>query len=146
MSFRICSAVLCFALAMVLVGCEGSWEASTYPAMGSISINGQIPEGAVVELRSVGDAPDVRDSRPWGLVDASGNYTLTTYKQNDGAPVGEYAVTVRWPPTISKPSLEDKLNGAYSDPNESKWKVSIAAEDNLLAKIEIKGAKLTARS
>ena len=34
---------------------------------------------------------------PRATVDKQGNFSLTTYEQADGAPPGEYLVTVEWP-------------------------------------------------
>lgn len=127
-----------------LVGCGGSdWQVQTYPSQGSVTINGEPPEGAVVELHSVGtQSPDVRDSRPWGIVQADGTYTLSTYEMGDGAPAGEYSVLIRWPPDVTKPSFADRLSGAFSTTEKSKWTVTIEQGDNELPLIEISGVKV----
>lgn len=127
---------------LTCLGCGGDWQAETHPAGGQISVNGEPPAGAVVELHATGEAVDVRNSRPWAIVQEDGSYTLSTYERNDGAPVGEYAVTVRWPPDVSQPSLSDRLNNAYVDPSRSQWKVTISEGDNELPPIEITGAKV----
>lgn len=130
-------------LLLSAIGCGGEdWQADTYPARGSISINGEPPEGAVVELHATGEQPDLRHSRPWGVVDQQGEFTLSTYRTGDGAPPGEYRVTVRWPPDVSQPSLADRLNGRYNDPQSSEFLVTIDEGDNELAKIEIEGARV----
>lgn len=127
----------------LFVGCGGEeWHAQTWPTTGSIMINGAAPEGAVIELRSSGQAPDTRDSRPWGVVDAQGKFMLTTYENGDGAPAGDYKVTVKWPPTVDRPSLVDRLDGAYSDPSRSPFSVSIDEGENTIEEIRITGAKI----
>lgn len=134
------------AVCMLCSGCGGDdWQASTYPASGQISINGQPPAGAVVELHAVGEVPDARNSRPWAVVQDDGSFTLTTYEAGDGAPVGEYAVTVRWPPDVSQPSLADRLGGAYATTERSRWNVTISNGDNALAPIEIDDAKVQSK-
>lgn len=127
-----------------LAGCDGGepWHADTYSASGSITINGEPPEGAVVELRSIGEPSDARDSRPWAVVKADGSFELSTYKAGDGAPPGKYAVVVKWPPDVSQPSLEDRLGGVYYNPSKSEWDVTIEPGDNTLPPIEIEKAKL----
>ena len=136
-------AVLASAACTLFQGCGGEdWHAETYPAQGRITINGEPASGAVVELRSTGEKPDVRNSRPWAVVEEDGAYTLSTYEKGDGAPPGEYAVTVRWPPDVSQPSLADRLGGAYATPEQSQWRVTIAEGDNQLPPIEITGAKV----
>lgn len=125
------------------LGCGGeAWHAETYPASGRITINGKPPAGAVVELRAVEEQPDVRNSRPWAVVREDGSYTLTTYEAGDGAPAGEYAVTIRWPPDVSQPSLADRLGGAFSRAERSRWNATISPGENELPPIEITGVKV----
>jgi len=113
------------------------WKAATYPSRGWVTINGEAPAGVVVELRSIGAPPDVRNSRPWGIVQEDGSYDLTTYQSGDGAPAGHYAVTLRWPKDISIPSSVDRLNGAYAEPARSPWKLVISKKKNHLTPIVI---------
>lgn len=134
--------LLGLAASLACLGCGQDWQAPTHPAKGQITINGEPPVGAVVELHSTGEQPDVRNSRPWAIVQADGSYTLTTYETADGAPIGQYAVIVKWPPDVSKPSLEDRLRGAYARSERSRWKVTIAEGDNELPPIAITGAKV----
>ncbi len=131
-------------LALGLVGCYGGeqWHADTYATSGTITINGQPPEGAVVELHSIGRQPDVRNSRPWAVVKADGSFELSTYKTGDGAPPGKYVVVVKWPPDVTQPSLEDRLGGAYYKPGQSEWDVTIEPGENTLPPIEIEKAKV----
>ena len=132
---------------LLLQGCGGEdWQAETYPAHGRITINGKPPEGAVVELHSRGEEqPDVRNSRPWAVVQSDGTYSLSTYETNDGAPPGQYAVIIRWPPDVSQPSFADRLGGAYSTTQKSKWTVTVAEGENELPPIEITGARVQSK-
>lgn len=126
-----------------LIGCGGDdWQAVTYPARGTILINGQAPVGAVVELRAAAESPDVRNSRPWAIVQADGSYELSTYERGDGAPAGDYKLTVRWPPDVNQPSMADRLAGAYANAKKSPWTVTVRAADNTLPPIEITGARV----
>lgn len=98
--------------ALFLAGCGGeAWHAETYPASGKVLINGEPAADVVVELRAVGEQPDSRGSRPWGIVQPDVTFLLTTYENGDGAPPGDYAVTLRWPSDISTPSHFDRLAG-----------------------------------
>ncbi len=71
-----------------------------------------------------------------------GSVRLSTYESGDGAPLGEYAVTVRWPPDVTVPSLEDRLGGAYATAQTSRWKVEITETENRLPEIAIEAPKL----
>lgn len=133
-------------LGFICSGCGGEdWQADAYPASGTLTVNGEPAEGAVVELHSVGQQPDVRNSRPWAIVQEDGSFTLSTYGSGDGAPAGEYDVIVRWPPDVSQPSLTDRLGGAYSTPAGSPATVTITEGENPLPPIEITGAKVSSK-
>ena len=124
-------------IALTASGCGRGWEADTHPASGRISVNGQAPAGALVQLHPVGPAPDERNSRPWGLVAEDGTFALSTYEAGDGAPAGEYAVTVTWPDDPTVPSMTDRLGFRYADPGRSSWKVTIDEGENALPTIEL---------
>ncbi|KAA5538878.1 hypothetical protein FYK55_25925 [Roseiconus nitratireducens] len=133
-------------IVLLLQGCGGeAWQAETYPARGQITINGEPPEGAVIELHSKGQQPDVRNSRPWGLVQPDGSFVLSTYESGDGAPAGEYAVVIRWPPDASQPSFADRLGGAYSTAQKSEWDFTITEGENQLPPIEIVGVNVQSK-
>ena len=130
-------------LVTFMAGCGGpDWQVATYPASGSVFINGKPAEGAVVELHAVGEQPDARNSRPWAIVQSDGNYSLSTYEKQDGAPSGSYAITLRWPPSANEPTLDDQLSGQYSTAAMSPWKVTIGEESNNLPPIELDNVKL----
>lgn len=134
--------ILTFAGLLTCLGCGENWQAETHPAGGQLRVNGEPAAGAVVELHSKSEAVDVRNSRPWAIVQADGSYTLSTYESGDGAPIGQYVVVVRWPPDVSQPSLADRLGGAYARPEKSLWTVTVGEGENELPPIEIEKAKV----
>ena len=96
-------------------------------------------EDAVVELYSVGNAnPDV--PRPRGIVKEDGTFVLGTYGKDDGAPVGEYAVTIQ---CFSKPKKGDDgfgknlLPPKYATVKTSGLKAHIQVGDNTIPTFEI---------
>lgn len=126
-------------------GCGGpSWQADTYPARGRITINGQPPAGAVITLVPAGQKVDQRGSKPWGIVDQRGEFNLSTYQSGDGAPAGEYVVTVRWPVDVTNmaAAMVDRLSGAYATPQRSTYKLTVAPGENEFPVIAITGAKV----
>ena len=131
--------VTCF-----LTGCGDDWHAETHPATGTVSVNGEPASGAVVTLYPVNQKVDVRNSRPYAIANEQGNFTLKTYEAGDGAPVGEYDVTITWPVDVTKMELAmtDQLDGQFDRPEESQWKVNISEGDNVIPSIDITGVKL----
>lgn len=93
------------------------------------------------------DGPvDVRNSKPWGVVNADGSYRLGTYELEDGAPPGEYDVTLVWSLGLGP----DRLKGAHSVPEKAVMHVTISQTNNELPPIELSGVSVlpppTARS
>lgn len=122
-----------------------SWKADTHYCRGYMTINGKPPVDAIVSFVSTGDPIDTRESRPWGLVNDDGSYTLTTYELFDGAPVGEYAITIRWPMSLSGPS-PDRLLGAYSETSHSPLIVKVKPEKNFFPAIDLKNVTVIEKS
>ena len=81
--------------------------------------------------------------RAYGVVDADGEFRLSTKRQFDGAEPGEYFVTISWmkpkKPHVREPDYGPELLPAkYQDPVNSGLKVVIEPGDNLLDPIELK--------
>jgi hypothetical protein len=76
-------------------------------------------------------------------VKPDGSFTLQTHEPQlfptpaDGAPAGEYLVTVTWVPPdyaakSNMPTITDKLQGRYSDPQTSGLQATVKPEPNEL--------------
>lgn len=86
-------------LAMSLAGCGAArnpWD-RVYPAAGKVTLNGKPISGAQVTLTPV-DAEVPAKIRPTAVTHADGHFELGTLDTADGAPEGEYVVTVVWHP------------------------------------------------
>jgi hypothetical protein len=88
---------------LFMAGCtSGPALPPTYPASGTVVYaDGKPMNGGSVQFTSSAD-PQLRVV---GTVDANGGFTLATLKDNrraDGAPEGEYKVTV-FPPSLTDP-------------------------------------------
>lgn len=131
-------------IAALCVGCGDDWRSETQPVTGKLTVNGEPPEGAVVTFHPTGEKVDKRNSTPWGVIDAQGVFHLQTYATGDGAPVGEYVVTVKWPWDVNDMGLAmtDRLGKAYARPEKSQWRITIEEGENILDPIEIAGAKV----
>jgi hypothetical protein len=90
--------------------------------------------GAAIVFHPVENPGDSRH-KPAGVTDAQGNFSLTTYLENDGAPAGEYAVTMEWrpvPKTPLEPEKPDRLRGKFRDPKTSPFKATVKEGTNEL--------------
>ena len=100
----------CFAL--VLAGCGG--EAGIARVSGRITYKGKPVEKG--EIFFTPEEPGKRGSQ--GLIDSSGNYTLSTYGSGDGAYVGKHKVNIisqgpdkPIPPKMKGRMMEEDMQG-----------------------------------
>jgi hypothetical protein len=126
---------------LLLCGCaKPSNRVPVYPAGGSLTQNGKAAAGAIVILHPT--AGTTSPTKPRGKVGADGAFRLTTYDTADGAPAGEYAVTVYWPmpPKPGEPDFDDGpdvLNGKFLSPESPLARVTITAGENQLAPLSL---------
>ena len=110
-----------------------------HPAQGKATFDGKPMANATVFLHPTGvKNPDY--PRPRGLVREDGTFTLGTYTKDDGAPAGEYAVTVQWLRKLPGRDLPASvLPPRYAKPETSGLVVRIEAGDNNLPAIKLTG-------
>jgi hypothetical protein len=127
------------ALALLLLpACGGKQEGPPqYPVRGQVFVGGKPAEKADVYFHPLNN-PDPRAPRPHGRVDASGAFRAGTRRSDDGAPAGEYAVTVIWAPAEDVESPPDLLKGRYADPRTSKLRVRVSEGDNDLGRFDLR--------
>jgi hypothetical protein len=112
---------------------------SVYPVTGKVLLDGTAPEGAAVVLHPLDDSLTIR---PRGVVGADGTFRLTTYLPSDGAPIGEYKLTVQWNKSVDVdgepvpgPNL---LPAELARPESTTFKVAVQSGKNELAPLEIR--------
>jgi hypothetical protein len=81
-------------LLISLIGCRADQRKPVTPVQGQLLVDGAPAAHAIVVFHPVAGSGD--DIRPTGTVDEEGNFKLTTYTPDDGAPEGEYLVSVTW--------------------------------------------------
>jgi hypothetical protein len=136
---------------IALLGC-GKHEDSrvaVYPVVGKLLVAGKPAPRAEITLHLLTadgkfdtSMPMEKTIRPFAIVENDGVFRPTTYTQGDGAPAGEYAITVRWPSYTIDAGEEiagpDQLKGQYGDRNKPVQKVSIKPAENQLPTIDLK--------
>jgi len=115
-------------LAALAPACARKGRKPVYPVTGRVvDAKGQGAAGALVTFHPQGD-PD--PNKPVATAEADGAFALTTYVKGDGAPAGDYVVTVVWPTprkTPFEPEGGDQLKGALADPKTSKIRFTVQA-------------------
>lgn len=118
--FRI---LLLASVSILAVSCGASDLRKTYPVKGTLKLDGQTPpEGILVSLHPQFTETDRMPIHPSGATDATGNFTIMTYNANDGAPEGEYVVTVEYLQRsgMSTHYGNDVFGGMYGKPEKTK--------------------------
>jgi hypothetical protein len=125
--------------AVLGTSCASDGRRPVFPVRGQVLYEDKPTPGALVIFHPLGD-PDPRAPRPIARVGADGTFSPTTYRTEDGAPAGEYAVTVAWvleQDNQNTPREEQKpprnlLPDRYAKPETSGLRICIQAEPNEL--------------
>lgn len=140
-AFRITRRIAAVAVLIAVAaasGC-GSNEPKLHPASGKILIDNTPPEHATVVFHPAsGGDPD--RPKPHGKVAADGTFTLTTYAAGDGAPAGDYLVTVELWLTTGRgdEGPKSRLPTKFAKPETSGLKATIAEGPNELQTFVLK--------
>jgi hypothetical protein len=117
-------------------GCSGEDSAAgrvpVFPVQGSITFRGQPIPGAVVTLHPKAPAEGV--PAPRAQIGKDGTLKVSTYDGGDGAPAGEYVVTVQWY------RLVGSGNDVVAGPNVVPPKYASAASSDLIVTVAEAGA------
>lgn len=124
-----------------LVGCGDSAPLAvpTYPVEAPITFQGKPTPGAFIAFHPVMPSEDV--PAPRGVVTREGQLQVSTFNGGDGAPEGEYVVTVQWNRLVRRHGEivagPNVIPRKYSSPQTSNLRVRIAAGDNKLDPIRL---------
>ena len=130
--------------AMIAGGCSSSADSGDSKAVhrvrGKVLVGGQPAKGAFVLFVPVNEPADPSDPRPRAEVGADGSFAISTYGVEDGAPAGEYVVTVTWPGGVLPDGPEeppDKLLGKFDNPKKSNLRAVVKEGVNELTPFEL---------
>jgi hypothetical protein len=133
--------VLAAFVAAACTGCSKSQShVPVHPVSGVVQFHGQSPEGAFISLvpkAAIDGAPAPRAS-----VGKDGSFTISTFNGDDGAPEGDYTVTIQW----YKPVRQGKdlvggpnvLPAKYAAAQTSDLTIHVAAGENHLRPIQLR--------
>lgn len=137
--------VLFLVMLPLLSGC-GSGELPVYSVSGEVRYQGKPADGAEIIFHPQGGSDESKQIRPNGRTDESGKFNLTTYKMGDGAPAGEYKISITLPGPIPGANPKDKsaahagpdlLQGRYAEAEKSGLKATVTTSANQLPTIEL---------
>ncbi len=131
-------------LSVSVAGCGSSEpRVDTSLVRGQVYVDEQPADGAVLVFHPQSNDGLSQQLRPRGTADERGRFRLTTYQRDDGAPPGDYRVTVIWrgPPTSNDPeemhpdvlaAQPNQLDAALADPKSTPITAHISRGNNKL--------------
>jgi hypothetical protein len=126
---------------LAVVGCSDSAPLTvvTYPVEAPVTFQGKPAPGAFVAFHPV--TPSENVPAPRGVVTRDGQLQVSTFNGGDGAPEGEYVLTVQWnrlvrrgDEVVAGPNV---IPRKYASPQTSNLRVRVAAGDNQLDPIRL---------
>jgi hypothetical protein len=128
--------VLLEAASLLLMGCRQQVQSEIFAVEGVLTVNGEPAANASLAFHSLDRGVNV--CCPVGRTDARGEFHLTTHCHFDGAPAGDYAVTIVWPEESSLIDecncddilQHDRLKGFYADAERTEIRVTVKRSAN----------------
>lgn len=138
-ALRLSLLIAMVASAPLLTGCsKKETRKPVFVVTGKVTYNSSPIENATIVFHPIGEeGPNAVKSR--GKTDAQGNFKLTTYDTNDGAPAGEYQVTVeQWLAGRPDEGPSNRLPAYLSKPESSGLKATVNKAPTEVPTFEIK--------
>ena len=133
--------VLSLLTPLAFVGCGDSapLTVATYPVEAPITFQGKPTPGAFVAFHPV--TPTENVPAPRGVVTREGQLQVSTFNGGDGAPEGEYVLTVQWGRPVKQGDEivpgPNVIPRKFASPQTSNLRIRIAAGDNKLEPIRL---------
>jgi hypothetical protein len=105
-----------------LLGCHKSHPTPVYPTRGKVFYQGKPAMGAFVVFHAL--AGEENPAAPRATVGPDGEFALSTFAKEDGAPAGDYAVSVEWRKLIKRPDGETEAGANLLPPRYAKPETS----------------------
>ena len=141
-SSRRTAVVMAAALMLMGAGCSRGDKnrLAVHPVQGAIQFRGQPIEGAFVTLHPKNETEGL--PTPRATVAKDGSFVVTTYDGNDGAPEGDYVVTVQWYRPVRQGNDlvggPNVLPAKYASAQTSDVRIRVAAGENHLHPIQLR--------
>ena len=108
------------------VGCGGKDErVPVAKTTGKLEWPGHSVRGLMVVLHPTDPGGSKMPFQPTGVVHEDGTFAITCYEVSDGAPAGEYVVTIRTAPLPDDVPTPKMPPAKYRDPKTSPLRVTI---------------------
>lgn len=127
-----------------LAGCGGEPGPAVVPVFGKVMVDGRPAAKARLSFQPIGPR-DPSAPPTIAITEDDGSFRPTTILSHDGAPPGEYAVSVTWPAIKEDHGEEvegaDRLRGRYASPGGSGLKAVVEEGGGALPPFELKSSR-----
>ncbi len=143
---------------LLLAACGGCGQppretATAFPVEGRFTVNGKPASGALVSFVPQTPPREGRRAIPsQARADDSGAFKLTTFHTSDGAPAGDYKVTLYWPapnPAAAPHGDDDavlgpdQLRGRFASAEKSNLRAHVPAKLTIFADVDLASASVS---
>jgi hypothetical protein len=140
---RLATTMALLGLVLLVPGCSRGARKPVFAVRGQVLVQGTPAAHASVTFHPVGGATG--HPLPSAQTDEQGHFTLTSYAGGDGAPAGDYAVTVVWfrVAPLRDRSEGDSTNGRnvlsnrYANPATSGLRATVNSGHNELPPFQV---------
>ena len=133
--------VMVFFVFLLLAGCGTPKRTPTFPVKGKVLVNGK-PAADLFVYFHPSSKKDDQSFIPYAQTNEEGEFQLSTFKNGDGIPTGDYLVTFEWREKSGtfKNQFQgpDRLKERFNKPESSTFKVTITSESTILEPFELK--------
>jgi hypothetical protein len=133
------------ALVVLLSGCGGKRGPRLYHVNGSVHINGEPARDMNVMFTPLSPPEDGSTPlSPSGVTEEDGSFRLMSFEPDDGAPAGDYQVTISFPMSRFNKNLNgiDRLKGKFANPKTSGLTATVEPKSNDLKPFDLKAIVL----
>jgi hypothetical protein len=110
-----------------------------FPVTGKLMLDGQPMAGATILFFPTTAFPaGAAKQRPRAIVDTDGTFHVSTYANDDGAPAGDYKVTVSWKGDLTGVTSEqagdlpEKAPTTVQEANSTRLRMKVTETENVL--------------
>jgi hypothetical protein len=137
------------ALVALIFGCGGRKGPTLYPVKGTVYINGEPAKDVNIMFTPVAPPADGETPlSPSAVTEDDGSFRLMSFDPDDGAPAGDYQVTIIYPMSRFNKNMNgiDRLKGKFSNPKTSQLTAKVEPKRNDLPAFNLKAELLPQQS
>ena len=126
-------------LVLIVAGCGGKTETRppTFPVSGKVVSKGQPVDGATLMFHPA--SPTLKQFPGYAKTDKDGSFKVSTFDAGDGAPEGDYSVTITWLTVVPEDGGygDDRYQGKFNNPATTPFKAKVSKPSTELAPFEV---------